>query len=187
MAISQQDRKTLLRLARESVAATVGRLSPPSAPPAAGALAQKRGCFVTLRNQDRLRGCIGTFSPTRPLAEQIIQMAAAAARDPRFIYEPVTADEVKDLTIGLSILSKLEPIANPLDIELGVHGIYIMRGGASGCFLPEVATETGWSKEEFLTQCCAGKAGLAPDAWRDPQTKVHVFTSERFSDQGGQS
>jgi len=82
----------------------------------------------------------------------------------------------------VSVLSELQPIEDPLDIELGVHGIYIARGGLSGCFLPEVATETGWSKEEFLSRCCGGKAGLAPDAWKDPQTKVYVFTSEKFAD-----
>ncbi len=182
MALSEEDRKTLLRLARESVAATAGGMMPPPAPRPEGAFGLRRGCFVTLTNRGRLRGCIGTFSPTGPLGGQIIEMAAAAARDPRFLRDPVTPPEVKDLTVGVSILSELEPIDDPLDIELGVHGIYIVRGGAGGCFLPEVATETGWSKEEFLAHCCAGKAGLAPDAWRDRQTQVYVFTSEKFSD-----
>ena len=183
MDISREDRKTLLRLARESVAATVEGLMPPPAPTAEGTLALQRGCFVTLTNRGRLRGCIGTFSPTKPLGEQIIQMAAAAAHDPRFVHERVTAGEVKELTIGLSVLSELAPIANPLDIELGVHGIYIMRGGASGCFLPEVATETGWTKEHFLTQCCAGKAGLPPDAWQNPNSELYWFTAEVFGEE----
>jgi uncharacterized protein (TIGR00296 family) len=64
------------------------------------------------------------------------------------------------------------------EVELGTHGIYIRRGFASGCFLPQVATETGWSKEEFLSHCCAGKAGMPPNAWRDPRTEVYVFTAE---------
>jgi AmmeMemoRadiSam system protein A len=183
MAIPEEDRTVLLKLARDTVAAEAGGMMPPPAPRTEGVLAQRRGCFVTLTNGGRLRGCIGTFSPTKPLAEQIIEMAAASARDPRFVRDPVTPAEVKELTVGLSVLSELVPIDNPLDIELGVHGIYIIRGAAGGCFLPEVATETGWSKEEFLSQCCAGKAGMAPDAWKDPQTKVYVFTSEKFSDE----
>jgi len=184
MAIADEDRKTLLDLARESVAATVEGLMPPPTPKPEGTLAVQRGCFVTLTNHGMLRGCIGTFLPQKALPAQIIEMAAAAARDFRFAGNPVTPSEVKDLTIGISVLSELEPIDDPLDIELGVHGIYITRGGASGCFLPEVATETGWSKEEFLTHCCAGKAGMDPDAWRDPATKVFTFTTEKFSGDG---
>ena len=184
MAISDEDRQTLLGLARQSVAATVGGGEPPSVPAERGILGERRGCFVTLTNGGRLRGCIGTFAPAKPLAEQIIEMAAAAARDPRFIYrDPLTAEELAQLTVQVSVLSELEPIADPLDIELGVHGIYVTGpGGASGCFLPEVATETGWSREEFLSQCCGGKAGMSPDAWRDGTTKVLVFTSEKFAD-----
>ncbi len=63
---------------------------------------------------------------------------------------------------------------------IGEHGIYVVRGPYSGCFLPEVATDQGWDAEQFLTQCCTGKAGLPPDAWRDKDTKVYLFTSEKF-------
>ncbi len=182
MAIADEDRKILLDLARESVMATVEGLMPPPAPKPEGPLAMQRGCFVTLTNQGQLRGCLGTFMPSKVLAAQIIEMAAAAARDPRFAGDPVTSGEVKSLTVGISVLSELTPIANPLDIELGTHGIYITRGAASGCFLPEVATETGWTTEEFLTHCCAGKAGMDGDAWKDPATKVRTFTTEKFSD-----
>jgi len=69
---------------------------------------------------------------------------------------------------------------NPLSLRLGIDGIYIKKGYASGCFLPQVATETGWDKEEFLSYCCAHKAGLTPDAWRDPETEVYLFTAEVF-------
>ena len=187
MAISDEDRATLLKLARQSVAAAVGggaaAESAKSAAKGEGALTQRRGCFVTLTNAGRLRGCIGTFEPRKPLAEQIIEMAGAAAHDPRFTFDPVTPAEVDELTIQVSVLSELEEIADPLDIELGVHGIYIVSGGGpSGCFLPEVATDAGWGKEEFLSQCCSGKAGLSPDAWRDGTAKVYTFTTEKFSD-----
>ena len=163
--------------------ATVQGMMPPPAPKPQGTLAAQRGCFVTLTNRGQLRGCIGTFLPQKALAAQIIEMAAAAAQDFRFTHDPITPSEVKHLTVGISVLSELEPIDDPLDIELGIHGIYITRGAASGCFLPEVATETGWSKEEFLTHCCAGKAGMEADAWKDPDTKVFTFTTEKFSDE----
>jgi len=183
MAISDEDRKVLLALARETVMATAEGLMPPTPPAPAGGLAITRGCFVTLKNHGVLRGCIGTFNPDKPLPAQIVEMAAAAtARDSRFAGNPITPEEVPELTIGISVLSELEPIDDPLNIELGVHGIYVRRGDAGGCYLPEVATETGWSKEELLSHCCGGKARMSPDAWKDPDTTVQTFTTEKFSD-----
>jgi len=183
MAISEQDRRELLRLAREAVAAEVSGGPEPTVPPRPGGLlGQRRGCFVTLTNAGRLRGCIGTFQPHLPLGRQVVEMAREAARDQRFFADPVTPAELKDLTVQVSVLSELRLVPDPLDIELGVHGIYVVRGHAAGCFLPEVAAEAGWGKEEFLSHCCAGKAGLAPDAWRQPGTQVYAFTSEKFSE-----
>ena len=139
------------------------------------------GCFVTLKNRGRLRGCIGQFVSDRPLVELVAEMAKASATgDPRFLTNPITASEVSRLHIEISVLSPLQRTDNPLNLELGTHGIYIKRGYACGCFLPQVADETGWSKEEFLSQCCSHKAGLAPDAWKDPKTEVYLFTAEVF-------
>lgn len=182
MAMPEEDRKMLLKLTRDAVRATVSGSPRPASPEAKGVLGEQRGCFVTLTNRGALRGCIGTFHPDKPLAEQIVEMASAAARDPRFTYNPITPGEVSGLTVQVSVLSELTEIDNPLDIELGVHGIYIVRGFSGGCFLPEVATETGWSKEQFLSQCCSGKAGMDPNAWRDGSAKVYTFTSEKFSE-----
>lgn len=181
--LSADQRQTLLKLARQAVAAEVAGSPAPTLPRCEGVLAAKRGCFVTLTNRGTLRGCTGTFQPRLPLAEQIIEMACAAAHDERFWDNPITSDEVKQLTVGVSVLSELSVIKNPLDIELGVHGIYIVHGWSAGCFLPEVATETGWSKEEFLSHCCADKAGMSADAWRDPATKVYIFTSDKFAEE----
>jgi AmmeMemoRadiSam system protein A len=105
---------------------------------------------------------------------------ASATGDPRFMANPITPGEVNKLDIEISVLSPLQRTDDPLSLELGTHGIYIKRGYASGCFLPQVAEETGWSKEEFLSQCCLHKAGLPPDAWRDPSTEVYLFTAEIF-------
>ena len=103
-------------------------------------------------------------------------------REPRALGLALAArlGELQDVNVEISVLSPLERTNDPLSIELGVHGIYIRSGFSSGCFLPQVATETGWSKEEFLSNCASHKAGLPPDAWRDPDTEVLTFTAEVF-------
>jgi AmmeMemoRadiSam system protein A len=136
---------------------------------------------VTLKNKGRLRGCIGQFTAQKPLIELVVEMAkASATSDPRFFANPITPREIDELDIEISVLSPLQPTDDPLSLRLGVDGIYIRKGRASGCFLPQVATETGWSKEEFLSYCCAHKAGLAADAWRQPETEAYLFTAEVF-------
>jgi len=182
MSISKEDRQELLRLARSAVAATVSGRSLPKAQGAEGVLAERRGCFVTLTHHGNLRGCIGTFQPDRPLGETIVEMGAAATRDPRFVMQPITAAELPDLTVAVSVLSPLTPTDGPEKLTLGKHGIYIRRGHQAGCFLPEVATEMGWDTEQFLSNCCAHKAGLPPDAWRKQGTTVYLFTSEQFEE-----
>jgi AmmeMemoRadiSam system protein A len=144
-------------------------------------LAAHCGCFVTLKNGGQLRGCIGQFIADRPLVNMVLEMAkASATSDPRFLSDSITPDELPDLNIEISVLSPLKKTADPLSLRLGIDGIYIKRGFASGCFLPQVAEETGWSKEEFLSYCCAHKAGLPDDAWKDPKTEVFLFTAEVF-------
>ena len=182
MTISAEDRSKLVSLARSAVAAQVRRQGRPEAPAAEGILAEKRGCFVTLTNGGRLRGCIGTFQPDRPLGEMIIEMGmSAAGHDPRFLGNPITPDELDELKIEVSVLSPLEKTDDPLSLEIGKHGIYIVGGGRSGCFLPEVATDQGWDAGEFLEHCCMGKAGMSGGAWRESDTTVYLFTSEKFS------
>ena len=180
-------RQRLLEIARRSVEAAVHRRATPQLDENHPELQEEQGCFVTLKNHGRLRGCLGNFTSDIPLYQLVARMAAASAtQDPRFTHDPITPAELSQLDIEISVLSKLEPIENPLDIELGVHGIYIRRGMASGCFLPQVATETGWSKEEFLSNCCGHKAGLAPDAWKEPDTEVLVFTAEVFGEENAE-
>lgn len=180
MSLSADDRRQLVDLARATIAHAVAGAAAPRIGHSIGALAEPRGCFVTLTNRGRLRGCIGTFAASRPLAEGVVEMARQACCDPRFVYDPITPAELAQLDVAISVLSPLEPIADPLKLEIGRHGIYIIRGYAAGCFLPEVATDMGWDAETFLTQCCTGKGGLPPDAWRRPGTQVFVFTTEKF-------
>jgi AmmeMemoRadiSam system protein A len=179
--MDETQRKTLLKVAKDTVDAVInrGRIERPvSDDPELNAHC---GCFVTLKNHDRLRGCIGQFTSEEPLIELVAEMAKASATgDLRFFDDPIKAGELKDLDVEISVLSPLQQTDNPLSLRLGVDGIYIKRGWASGCFLPQVATETGWSKEEFLSYCCAHKAGIAPDAWKKPGTEVYFFTAEVF-------
>ena len=177
--LTPDHQRQLLKVARSSVAAAVGRVGMPTVSAEDPALNRPCGAFVTLKTAERLRGCIGRFVADGPLWQTVQQMAAAAATDdPRFADNRIRPDEVADLDIDISVLSPLERTDDPLSLTLGTHGIYIKRGVRSGCFLPQVATETGWSKEEFLSQCCAGKAGLPPDAWREADTEVYLFTAE---------
>ena len=96
-------------------------------------------------------------------------------QDARFKDERLKESELSGIDIEVSILSSLQRISNPLDFQLGRHGIYIKKGEHVGCLLPQVAEERGWSKEEFLSNCCTGKAGLGPGAWKEPGTEVYVF------------
>jgi AmmeMemoRadiSam system protein A len=178
-------RRLLLQIARQSVEAAVARQPRPDFDVPEPELQTRSGVFVTLKNRGRLRGCLGQFTAETPLWQTVAQMArAAATEDFRFLADHVTPDEVAQLTIDISVLSPMEKIEDPLDIELGTHGIYVTGPGArSGTYLPQVATEHNMTKEEFLSSCCAHKAGLSPDAWRTGEATVHVYTAEVFSEE----
>jgi len=179
--MNQDQRTALLRVARTTVEAVVNGRKPPRPQSDDPELNAHCGCFVTLKNGDALRGCIGQFTSDKPLIDLVAEMAkASATSDPRFLDHPIRPKELNKLDIEISVLSPLQRTADPLSLELGVHGIYIKRGYASGCFLPQVATETGWTKEQFLSYCCSHKAGLAPNAWKDGKTEVYLFTAEVF-------
>ncbi|TKJ33845.1 MAG: AMMECR1 domain-containing protein [Planctomycetes bacterium B3_Pla] len=179
--MNDQQKQTLLKIARDTVEAVV--CDRPAQNPESDdtELNAPCGCFVTLKNHGRLRGCLGQFTSEAPLIELIAEMAKASATgDPRFLADPITSRELKQLDVEISVLSPLKRTDDPLSLRLGVDGIYIKKDRTSGCFLPQVAPETGWSKEEFLSNCCAHKAGLAPNAWQDPETEVYLFTAEVF-------
>ncbi len=179
--MDDNQKQTLLKVARDTVEAVI-KGEPTEAPQSDDPeLNAPCGCFVTLKNHSRLRGCIGQFISESPLIELVAEMAKSSATgDPRFFADPISAGELDQLDVEISVLSPLERTNEPLSLRLGVDGIYIKKGRTSGCFLPQVATETGWSKEEFLSYCCAHKAGLAADAWRDPETEVYLFTADVF-------
>lgn len=191
MSLDDFTRRRLLRIARSAIETAVlngGRgdpaFVPPGQPPDDADLSAlpRCGVFVTLRKGERLRGCIGTFDALEDLLPTLRRIAVAAAQDPRFRATPISARELAEISIEISLLSPMRRLANPMDLVLGRDGIYIRRGSRSGCFLPDVAAEQGWDKAEFLSQCCAHKAGLPPDAWRSAETEVSVFSVEKFGD-----
>jgi hypothetical protein len=168
----------LVALARDAVRCAASGLPPPAA--AADDLpADASGAFVTLKRGGRLRGCIGTLECRGSLAEEIARVAVSAARhDPRF--DPVSPSELAELDVEVSVLGPLEEI-DPRDaaaIVIGTHGLVIEQGRRRGLLLPQVATEWGWSREEFLAHTCA-KAGLDPDSW-EKGAKVYRFVAEVF-------
>ena len=135
-------------------------------------LNSKCGAFVSLHKQGRLRGCIGHFGEDVHLHEIVAEMARAAAfEDPRFM--PVTMDELKDIDIEISVLTPMRRIQSLDEFELHRHGIYIRRGYRSGTFLPQVADEVNWTKEEFVSHCAQDKAGIGWDGWRDAELYVY--------------
>lgn len=170
-----------MRLARASLEAYLTG-GPSPTPPAGGAMAARRGAFVSLHAGPELRGCIGQVAGDRPLGEVVARMAVAAGRDdPRFA--PVTVDELAALHIEISVLSepvRLEPV-DRAHLVIGRDGLIVRRGRAFGVLLPQVASELGWTADAFLSAACH-KAGLTPDAWRAPDTEVLVFQAEVFTE-----
>jgi AmmeMemoRadiSam system protein A len=176
---SDADRRLLLRLAREAITAHVQSLPPPD-PAVAGVLARLGGAFVSIHNHGDLRGCIGHIEANEPLGRVVLRCAVAAcSADPRF--PGVTAGEVPELEIELSLLGPLELITGADEIEIGRHGLVVEEGWNRGLLLPQVAVEWQWGPETFLAQTCH-KAGLARDAWRKG-ARLWRFEAEVFSEQ----
>lgn len=179
--LSKQEQKELLTLARLTVESYIVNRKMPNDSPTLIKLREKRGAFVTIRVNGRLRGCIGQFEPNLPLYRVVQQVAIAAAmQDPRF--RPVDTTELQKLEYEISVLSPLKRIRDAKEIEMGKHGVQVSQGFHSGVFLPQVATETGWDKETFLNELCTQKAGLPENCWKDPDVSLKIFTAQVFSE-----
>jgi AmmeMemoRadiSam system protein A len=174
MSTDAATRAVLLGVARGAINAAVGGAQ--SAPPAdAPILREERGVFVTLKHGGRLRGCIGRIEADQPLSSLLPLMAVmSATEDPRFAR--VSSRELDALHIEISLLSVPALLVDPTAIEIGRHGLIVFARGRRGVLLPQVATEYGWSAEEFLAQTCV-KAALAPDEWKRGAV-VHTFETE---------
>jgi len=179
--LNKSQRKKLLSIARSTIEKYLKTGNKPELKENDALLTKTMGAFVTLNKGGQLRGCIGSLVGTEPLYLTVRDMAVEAATgDPRFA--PVELSELKDIRIEISVLSPLEKIENPDLIQLGTHGVLVRNDYRSGVFLPQVATETGWTKEEFMSNLCEHKAGLPADAWKDKSTEIYIFTAEVFSE-----
>jgi hypothetical protein len=180
--LTAAERGTLLKLSRLTLETFFAEGKQQPADAAALALTPRlkelRGAFVTLTRDGELRGCIGYVTPQVPLYQAVADMAVnAAVRDPRF--PPVTRDELRKLRIEISVLSPLAPCPDPQSVQVGKHGLVIQKGGRSGLLLPQVPVEWGWDRRQFLEQVCR-KAGLPPNAYREPDAVLMTFTAVVF-------
>ncbi|MDD5680500.1 MAG: AmmeMemoRadiSam system protein A, partial [Candidatus Omnitrophica bacterium] len=179
MLLNDTQHKKLLKIARDAITTYLNTGKVLEVRDDDPVLNKEMGAFVTLNKNGNLRGCIGNMVGRGPLYLTVRDMAIESATgDARF--SRVKPEEMKDIDIEISVLSELEKIKDAGEIELGVHGVLIRKGFNSGVFLPQVATETGWSKEEFLSCLCTHKAGLLPDAWRTGEADMYIFTAEVF-------
>ncbi len=175
--LSEEVKKELLQLAGSAINHFIKEKKVVDYRPQNTDLLTRKGAFVTLKKKGSLRGCIGFIEPVFPLYETVIRAAIfAACRDQRF--PPVTADELMDLEIEISVLTVPERIRDPLLIEVGKHGLIISQGDHRGILLPQVPVENNWSREEFLEQACL-KAGLPRDAWASG-ADIYIFEAIIF-------
>ncbi len=178
--LDKNEKDYLLKLARTTIIEMLETETLPETRPVSDKVQQKLGVFVTLHKHGDLRGCIGYIEGIKPLYQEIMDMARSAAfRDPRF--PPVTPEEVKDLEIEISVLSPLVKVKKFEEVKVGKHGIVIQKGPYRGLLLPQVATDWGWERDEFLKQTCL-KAGLPAEAWKEPDTDIYIFSAEIFSE-----
>jgi len=178
LGLSDEEKRTLLNIAERAIRARCRREPPPKLSSPSERLQERRAAFVCLHKGKELRGCIGMIEAREPLWETVRDMAVQAAfSDPRFCA--VDEDELEELDIEISVLTPLEPVTEIDRIEIGRHGLFIKKGFRSGLLLPQVATEHGWDRTEFLQWTCK-KAGLPPDSWKDPDAELYMFSADVF-------
>ena len=177
--LPEEEKRALLGVARKAIYLRVSQAKFLSLSGDEAGASAPRGAFVTLHRRGRLRGCMGRLETMEPLASVVAQCAVSAATDdPRF--SPVTVPEIAELEIEISVLSDLQA-THAHHVEAGKHGLVISRGGRRGVLLPQVASEHGWGRERFLEETCR-KAGLHPECWKQPETRIEIFTAEIFSE-----
>ena len=181
--LTAEDKNTLLALARKTIVFYLDKRKIPEPSDLGVELTDgvkgERSCFVTLKENGELRGCIGEIFPSQPLYKSVIVHAVAAAvRDPRF--EPVVKNEVGKLTIEISALTPPKEVSSYREIKIGTDGMVLKKGMRSAVFLPQVATEQGWTLEQTLT-ALSQKAGLLGNAWKEGASYL-TFQAEVFGE-----
>ncbi len=173
-ALTPAEQDTLLGIARRTVEEYVLHGTVPAVDPASltGTLRTHCGAFVTLNEHRQLRGCIGRFDADEPLY-RVVQMMAVASASQDMRFSPVGPSELKNLRIEISVLTPMRKIRSADEFQLGTQGIYMKKGNRSGTFLPQVAAETHWTRDEFLGHCAQDKAGIGWDGWKDAELYVY--------------
>ena len=176
--LTNDEKKTLHNIALTAITKKLRNESPVLPMAKTDTLNEKRGAFVSLHKNGQLRGCIGYVHGVKPLAEAINDMAIAAAfQDPRF--STLQENELSDLDIEISVLTPMKQISNINEIEVGKHGLMMIKGPYSGLLLPQVATQYNWDRQTFLSETCH-KSGLSADAWKNDDTEIYIFSAEIF-------
>jgi AmmeMemoRadiSam system protein A len=188
--ITPEEREALLSDARESIAATLENRLPSYRREGAlkqairegrSVLTKPCGAFVTIHIGKELRGCIGRMNAPEALEQTVRTMATEAAfGDPRFT--PLGPEEFSRCHLEISVLSPLEPCADPRSVQVGVHGLYLVHRGRSGVLLPQVPVEQGWDLDTYLNYICQ-KAGLPPRSYEAPGAQLHTFTAVVFGEE----
>jgi AmmeMemoRadiSam system protein A len=174
--LSENEATVLLSIARETITSLVLGQEYRPEPREEKALNERSGCFVTIKQNGDLRGCIGSFQSERPLFLEVAGMAAASAsKDPRF--HPMEEGELDNFSLEISVLSPLQKIEKIEEIEVGVHGIYLEKNFSRGVLLPQVATDHNWDRTTFLQQTCL-KAGLPTDSWQGYDAEIYIFSAQ---------
>jgi MEMO1 family protein len=180
--LNEREKKVLLHIARVTIEEYLksDKIPEVTTPDITDKLRTPAGAFVTLNEDNQLRGCIGQFSPDQPLYKVVQEMAVSSAtRDYRF--SKVKPDELSKIRIEISVLTPMRKIQSINEIQLGKHGIYIKKGNSGGTFLPQVATQTGWTLDEFLGHCARDKAGIGWDGWKDAE--IYVYEAYVFGEE----
>lgn len=178
--LNAHEKQALLAIARQAIVHGVQTGQEYIEPREEKTLNQRNGCFVTIKQDQQLRGCIGNFQSELPLFKEVAQMAqASASKDPRFY--PLKEEDLTNFNLEISVLSPLRKIEDIEEIEVGTHGIYIEKSFYRGVLLPQVATEHNWDRQTFLKQTCI-KAGLPTDAWEAEDAEIYVFSAQVFGE-----
>jgi AmmeMemoRadiSam system protein A len=180
--VNAAEQAKLLRWARQTIEGSVRGEKPTPVPTdePSPELCAPHAAFVTLKKRGELRGCIGRMDFARPVWENVISAAISSAlEDPRF--DPVRPEELPELRLEISILEPPVELKRFEDYDARRHGIIIEKGLHHALFLPKVAQEYGWDEQETLEKLC-WKASLPPNAWRDPDARLKIFSAFDFAE-----
>lgn len=178
--LSSTEKKVLLTIARQSIVSYVNGAEMCVVPREERRLNMKHGCFVTIKQHGKLRGCIGNFQSELPLFKEVSAIAvASASQDPRFY--PLKKQDIDSISLEISVLSPLKKIEDIENIIVGTHGIYLEKGYYRGVLLPQVAVDHHWDRTTFLNQTCI-KAGLPTTAWQESDADIYIFDAQIFAE-----